>query len=154
MNASNPFQIPTCYQAQFQVRRRERFKKSVILTVGSLVVLFIAALIAGNINERSDAASANSGNSLAEQSASPTATSTAQHPVFIPQSVPATTLPVAVSTFAAQSTAADTIYYVQSGDTLVRIAKTHRTTVKAIKSANDLSTDHIVVGAKLKIPTT
>ncbi len=44
------------------------------------------------------------------------------------------------------------IYIVKSGDTLSKIAKRHGTTVKAIESENGLSTTHIKVGQKLKIP--
>jgi LysM repeat protein len=47
----------------------------------------------------------------------------------------------------------ETIYVVKSGDSLTRIAKAHGTTVKALKVANGLENDRIVVGAKLKIPT-
>ena len=43
-------------------------------------------------------------------------------------------------------------YTVKSGDSLTKIAKAHGTTVKAIKAENNLNTDHIKVGQKLKIP--
>ncbi len=43
-------------------------------------------------------------------------------------------------------------YTVKSGDTLTKIAKAHGTTVKAIESANNLTTTKIKVGQKLKIP--
>ena len=43
-------------------------------------------------------------------------------------------------------------YVVKTGDTLVRIARTHGTTVKAIKMANGLTSDRITVGRSLKIP--
>jgi LysM repeat protein len=43
-------------------------------------------------------------------------------------------------------------YVVKSGDSLSRIARTHRTTVKAIKAANGLTSDRIVVGQNLKLP--
>ena len=46
---------------------------------------------------------------------------------------------------------ASIVYVVKSGDTLTRIAKTHGTTVQAIRAANGLKTDRIVVGQKLKI---
>jgi LysM repeat protein len=46
-----------------------------------------------------------------------------------------------------------TAYTVKGGDTLARIAKKHGTTVKAIRSANNLSGDKINVGQKLKIPS-
>jgi LysM repeat protein len=44
------------------------------------------------------------------------------------------------------------VYTVKSGDTLTRIAHTHGTTVKAIQAENNLTTTHIRVGEKLKIP--
>jgi LysM repeat protein len=44
------------------------------------------------------------------------------------------------------------VYVVKSGDNLTRIAHAHGTTVRAIKSENGLTTDHIKVGQKLKIP--
>jgi LysM repeat protein len=44
------------------------------------------------------------------------------------------------------------VYTVKSGDTLSKIATTHHTTVKAIRDANNLKTDRIKVGDKLKIP--
>ncbi len=44
-------------------------------------------------------------------------------------------------------------YTVKSGDTLTKIAKSHGTSVKAIESANGLSTTKIKVGQKLKIPS-
>jgi LysM repeat protein len=43
-------------------------------------------------------------------------------------------------------------YTVKSGDTLTKIAKAHGTTIKAIRAENNLTTDHIKVGQKLKIP--
>jgi LysM repeat protein len=44
-------------------------------------------------------------------------------------------------------------YTVKSGDSLTKIAKMHNTTIKAIRAENNLTTDHIKVGQKLKIPT-
>lgn len=44
------------------------------------------------------------------------------------------------------------MYTVKSGDNLLKIAGQHHTTVKAIRSANSLTTDRITVGQKLKIP--
>jgi LysM repeat protein len=46
----------------------------------------------------------------------------------------------------------DGVYVVKSGDVLERIAKSHGTSVKAIKTANNLHTDHLKVGQKLKMP--
>ena len=46
-----------------------------------------------------------------------------------------------------------TTYTVKSGDTLMKIAKAHGTTAKAIQAANNLTTTKIAVGKKLKIPS-
>lgn len=44
-------------------------------------------------------------------------------------------------------------YTVKSGDTLTKVATMHKTTVKALRAANNLKTDAIKVGQKLTIPT-
>jgi LysM repeat protein len=43
-------------------------------------------------------------------------------------------------------------YVVRSGDSLGRIARTHGTTVQAIKAANGLTSDRVVAGQRLKLP--
>jgi LysM repeat protein len=50
------------------------------------------------------------------------------------------------------STGETTVYTVKSGDALEKIARNFGTTAKAIKAANNLKTDRINVGQKLKIP--
>lgn len=47
---------------------------------------------------------------------------------------------------------ADGIYTVKSGDVLGTIAKRHGTTVAKLREANNLKTDQIKVGQKLKVP--
>ena len=44
------------------------------------------------------------------------------------------------------------IHIVKSGETLLKIARQYGTSVKAIKSLNNLATDKIKVGQKLKVP--
>jgi len=44
------------------------------------------------------------------------------------------------------------VYVVKRGDNLTKIAKEHGTTVKALRAANSLKTDRIVVGQELKLP--
>ena len=70
-------------------------------------------------------------------------------------------LVIPASTQAADSTPAATTatagaggqtYVVKSGDTLTRIARRHHVTLKELRAANNLGTDHIKVGQKLKIP--
>jgi LysM repeat protein len=53
---------------------------------------------------------------------------------------------------ATDTSTGDQFYVVKSGDTLIKIAADHKTTVKALRSANSLTTDKIKVGQKLKIP--
>lgn len=50
------------------------------------------------------------------------------------------------------ATGTTTAYTVKGGDTLSKIAKKHGTTAKAIRAANGLTSDKIIVGQKLKIP--
>ena len=44
------------------------------------------------------------------------------------------------------------IYTVKSGDNLTKIGRAHGVTVKTLRSVNDLRTDQLKVGQKLKIP--
>jgi len=45
------------------------------------------------------------------------------------------------------------IYVVKKGDALVKIARSEKTTVEAIKAANNMQTDALKIGQKLVIPT-
>jgi LysM repeat protein len=70
--------------------------------------------------------------------------------------IPAPTAPSAqIANTGAPATDANTgdpLYTVKSGDTLIKIAQDHKTTVRALRTANSLRTDSIKVGQKLKIP--
>jgi LysM repeat protein len=63
----------------------------------------------------------------------------------------ASTLPSSASATAGPSAGS---YVVKRGDTLDRIARAHGTTVRAIKAANGLTSDRIVVGRSLKMSGT
>jgi LysM repeat protein len=67
---------------------------------------------------------------------------------------PAPTAPTANGTTApgTDTTSGEQMYTVKSGDTLTQIAHENHVTVKAIRTANNLTTDSIKVGQKLKIP--
>ena len=155
LNTSNPFQIPACLQrADTQQRRRERFKKGFIAVVAAVVVLLIGLLIEGCMSEKT--AATTPAPKVAElpapQPAQPLAV---QKPNPAPQPNPvATTKPAPAISGNVAPTAShtDALYVVKSGDTLTRIARVHGTTVKALKSANGLENDRLIVGAKLKIP--
>ena len=64
----------------------------------------------------------------------------------------ATTAPGAAATPESAAAGGEEIYTVKSGDYLMKIAKAHGTTVKAIQAENNLTTTKIKVGQKLKIP--
>jgi LysM repeat protein len=65
---------------------------------------------------------------------------------------PSSTAPTAAAPTADTTASADQLYTVKSGDTLTTIATHLGTTVKALRTANNLTTDKIRVGQKLKIP--
>ncbi|HYG34761.1 MAG TPA: LysM peptidoglycan-binding domain-containing protein [Clostridia bacterium] len=46
----------------------------------------------------------------------------------------------------------DTIHTVKPGDTLSRIARSYGTTIRALKAANNLLSERLAVGTKLRIP--
>lgn len=158
MNASNPFQIPVCLQrADSQQRRRERFKRGFIATLAAIVVLLVGALIEGCMSEQTANTSQTASSTVTDfpTPAPGQALVVSPGPSAVSQpDLNTTRKPTAVP--ADEHTAAishtSTLYVIKPGDTLTRIAKTHGTTVKALKAANSLENDRIVVGAKLKIP--
>lgn len=79
--------------------------------------------------------------------------------LVIPQNKPATPkapltgpTPDRVNNPTQPSTGATTAYKVKAGDTLTKIARSHGTTITAIKAANRLSSDNLSVGQTLQIP--
>ena len=71
--------------------------------------------------------------------------------IQIPAAASAVAAPTG-ATVVADTTGAEQIYKVKSGDTLTTIAKHLGISVKALRSANNLTSDKIKVGDKLKIP--
>jgi len=65
-------------------------------------------------------------------------------------STPAT---AAGNTGAGASNGGEKVYSVKSGDNLMRIARANGVSVNALRAANNLKTDQIKVGQKLKIPS-
>lgn len=71
--------------------------------------------------------------------------------IHIPAPTVAAATPSTVSGVTDTTSSAQT-YVVKSGDSLSKIAGEFGVTVKALRSANSLTTDKIVVGQKLKVP--
>jgi LysM repeat protein len=166
MSASNPFQIPTCFQIDLERRRRERFKKTFIAVVAGFVLLMLGLLIEGCVNEHAKAATAGERPAV-ELAALPTAPAPRVIPVSTavpagaslvsPSNSPLSPAPRPAPPVVKENAAAParhpvTVYEVKAGDTLTQIARTHGVSVRALKAANGLSGDRIVVGDKLKIP--
>jgi LysM repeat protein len=158
MNASNPFQIPVCLQrADSQQRRRERFKRGFIAALAAIVVLLVGLLIEGCMSEQAASTPQSTSAKVTDLPTPQQNQPVASSPVTDSSSRPNLTAagkpaaPVANENTVATSHS-ETLYVIKPGDTLTRIAKTHATTVKALKAANNLANDRIVVGAKLKIP--
>ena len=162
MNASNPFQIPSCLQTSFLQRRRERFKRGVIAAVAGTTVLLAVLLILGCNSEHARAASglAVAGEVSTEVPAASVASTATGKKI---DSVPTPPVPSPIVALAAEPIVSKagathpagqpaTVYIVKPTDTLSRIAKIFRTTVSALKMANGLDTDRIAIGMKLKLP--
>lgn len=86
----------------------------------------------------------------ANPTVNPTRLQIGQKLVIPPPSAPAVTGVNGVA--APVSATSELIYTVKAGDNLTKIAAAHRTTISAIRRANNLVTDQIKVGDKLKIP--
>lgn len=157
MNTANPFQIPSCLQADFQRRRQARFKKIVVASVIAGASGLVALLIAGCMSEQSKSASVTPPAMAAVQPAKMPVASLKPAQTF-PLTPPAASVTAPVMTAASKPVIAQPIsapeafYVVKSGDTLTRIAKLHRTTIKQLQAVNQLSSDKIVIGMKLKLP--
>ena len=72
--------------------------------------------------------------------------------IHVPPAPAAAGSSAGAATMATNDTSSGQTYTVKSGDSLTKIAGEFGITVKALRSANSLKTDKIVVGQKLKIP--
>jgi len=141
-------------RADLEQRRRERFKRAVVATVAALTVLLVVLLIEGCMTEHAKNIGATTGG---EAAPAVLVVTPAPKPAATLAAKPVAPAPVATATIRTSTTptslGAEVIYVVKPNDTLVRIAKLHQTTVKALKAFNGLSSDLIGVGTKLKLPT-
>jgi len=72
--------------------------------------------------------------------------------IHVPPPVASITAPKVNTPSLDATTGGEQTYKVKSGDTLTKIAKDHGVTIRALRSANNLTTDKIKVGDVLKIP--
>ena len=157
MSAQNPFQIPSCFKLDIEQRRRERFKKTVVTSVIVSIAVVVGLLIEGCVSERSVVTPLPTQASASQTPAPKVAPAQPGRPAVSQTTLPKQLSPVAMEKTAAPAdsphTTGGAVYLVKSGDSLTRIARTHGTTIKALKLANNLDSDRIVVGQKLNIPS-
>jgi LysM repeat protein len=162
VNAVNPFQVPPCLQKiGTQQRRRENFKAAFFAVVAIHVLVLFGVLIQGcknqprKVNARELPNIEQTEQQPAEPARAPVVekrNETTPSPAPSAPPIVKTTAPTIVAPTPATKATAETFYVVKAGDTLLRIAKLHSTSVKAIKEANGLNSDRLAIGVKLKIP--
>jgi len=159
MSTPNPFVPAGSLIAERQRRNRTHFKLAVYAVLAAHATLVLGLLIQGC---KSDSAPA--GASGPEPSA-PAASGANAAPAVQPRregsqhdsraaaaaAAPAVNRQPAASSVP-QSGQSELIYVVKSGDTVARIAKAHGTTAQALRAANSLKNDRLIVGMKLKVP--
>jgi len=148
MNRPNPF-IP---QGSFLADASKRRRKARFVVSASLA--FLTILLFGLLIEGWRHSSRKTGGSILGLAKTP--------PSFVTNAPPTSTLTTAANRTLGAATAlvdptrivigSNTFYVVKSGDFLSKIARTHGTTVKALRAANSLKNDGIVVGQKLRLP--
>lgn len=162
MKTSNPFQIPSCFQQQADLerRRRERFRKGVVISVAGVAALLVVMLIEGCMSEHARTSTAAATPMSTEFAKAPASQPAAVEPKPVspvPASLVVATTPVKlvapVNAAPAVTSQPELIYVVKAGDTLSLIARLHQTSVKALKAVNGLNGDIIAIGARLKLPS-
>ena len=138
MSMPNPFLPAGSLMAERQRRNRAHFKLAVYVVLSAHAMLVLGLLIEGCKSD-DPAASGQPGASSVRPANSGGLASIPP----IPPIPPGSNRPTA---------RADPIYVVKSGDTVPHIAKAHGTTAQALRTANGLKNDRLVVGMKLKVP--
>jgi hypothetical protein len=142
----NPFIPAGSLIAERQRRNRTQFKVAVYAVLAAHAMLVLGLLFVGC---KSDEPGVSGYEPAGQAVATPAPTPPAPAQPPAPAAAPRSAHPVSVAQPPANG---ELIYVVKSGDTVPRIAKAHGTTVQALRAANALKNDHLVVGMKLKLP--
>lgn len=160
MSTPNPFVPAGSLIAERQQRNRTQFKVAVYAALAAHAMLILGLLIQGCKSDNlPGGASGSEPASPASSEAKPVPAIQAQPEAAQHASGAAPTISPAVNRRppanpVAATAHSDLIYVVKSGDTVPRIAKAHGTTAQALRAANSLKSDRLVVGMKLKVPAT
>jgi len=136
MSMPNPFLPAGSLMAERQRRNRAQFKLAVYVVLTAHAMLVLGLLIAGCKSDDPALSPPPAASSIR-----PTDSGGLKLPAEAggPRSIP-------------PADRGGLIYVVKSGDTLPHIAKAHRTTAQALRTANSLKNDRLVVGMRLKMP--
>jgi hypothetical protein len=147
MSTPNPFVPAGSLIAERQRRNRAQFKLAVYAVLAVHAVLVLGLLIQGCKSDSPPGPGTGAAPALpaqvqaqAGQEASPAA---AAAPLAEPQPAARSIPP---------NGRGHLLYVVKSGDTVARIARAHGTTAQALRAANGLKNDRLLVGMKLKLP--
>lgn len=166
-NMANPFRQPSAPLPQTAQVRREKIKIGFLAVVVTSATLLTGVLIQGCHAQRdaADAMPQNSTDALVTPTNSlPAAAATNSQvasappvaPSFSPPPLPAgpAATPAVASSVPPPTPPASVarVYVIKRGDTLTKVAKVNHTTIRALKAANHLTTDHIYAGQTLKLP--
>ncbi len=158
MKTLNPF-VPTVALMVVPKRtsQRERFRRGFFIVLGAHLAFLLVLLVQSyRTDSMSMAGAAEADQAVIAQAAThqevaPAPPNTLVVRARTPQPTPppaAVTAPIPTKAPAS----AEVLHKIRSGDTLLSISKTYGVSVKAIKSANSLSSERLVVGQTLKIP--
>jgi cell envelope opacity-associated protein A len=171
MKTANPF-VPTVSLLIVPQRNHRERVKTVVFCIVAAHVVFLLALLAQDFRTsrqtegvsmaqtEDSAAAATSAIPCADRKVVPTAAAAAvaaPKPI-VPTAAPASepvaprAQPAARPGSSSATGAADALYVVKSGDTLAQIARAQGTSVRALKAANGLSNERLLVGVRLKLP--
>ncbi len=165
MNSPGPL-IPKAWGLEYaRFQRRLRSKIVIVAVVVFHVVALSALLIQGckrnhSTLETSDTGSTNLDQSVLTNYSSVNLLAETNRAILPPSPLTSATPVLTVTEPLTSPTGARReqpvgkgfIYTIRRGDTLSPIAKTHYTTVKAIKAVTGLKTDQLVVGRRLNLP--
>ena len=158
MSMPNPFLPAGSLMAERQRRNRAQFKLAVYVVLTAHAMLVLGLLIEGcKSDDPANGASGPEPSGPATTAANPTPAAQPRPQANPRASRAALTATPALSrqpppSSIPQPGSAGLIYVVKSGDTVPRIAKAHGTTAQALRAANSLTNDRLVVGMKLKVP--
>lgn len=161
---SNPFRNSAPLPSLSHQARREKLKVGLYAGIATATVLLSGILIQGCNRPPvvSDAAPEDSAGVplVSNNNANSTNAAPAKKPDLMqaatnqPKALPPAPVPVVVAPVpAAAPGSSSSVYVVRKGDTLIRIARNHGITLKALKAANGLERDRIVAGQRLKLPS-